>query len=277
MKLTIITGGSKGIGQCLIRHLLGQGSVLNISRTPAPVDAPEGSPHKLFNLCVELSDLPALEATLDAWLNEHPEYVVSLFISNAATLELSWLTELSLDRMQKSFAVNTLAPVAISSLLFRLGKFSQDGARIIYVTSSLGRNVEALSFAGIGLYSATKAALGRLASIQRRECALQTPWVSVTQVHPGIVDTAMQHNLRCDKGIDPAFATKTAGLPPYQEGDWDTVAPADKLRTISANFSADFIFWISRIASTDLSHEYDFYSCASFHGETRQWRMHPTG
>lgn len=277
MKLTIITGGSKGIGQCLIRHLLTLGPVLNISRTPASVGKPEDWPHPLFNLCVELSNLAVLEKEVATWLNEHPQYAVALFISNAATLELSWLTELSLERMQTSFAVNTLAPLAISSLLFRLGKFCNEGARIIYVTSSLARNTESLSFAGIGLYSATKAALSRLASIQRRECALQSPWVTVTQVHPGIVDTEMQHNLRFDTGIDPAFATKTAGLPPYQEGDWDTVAPTDKSRTISAGFAADFIFWISRIASTDLSHEYDFYSCMPFHEDFRQRRTHPMG
>lgn len=100
---------------------------------------------------------------------------------------------------------------------------------------------------------------------------------AVPQAYPVSVDTEMQHNLRCDKGINPAFATKTAGLPPYQEGDWDTVAPADKSRTISAGFAADFIFWISRIASTDLSHEYDFYSCMPFHKDFRQRRTHPMG
>ncbi len=142
------------------------------------------------------------------------------------------------------------------------------------LTSSLARNTEQLSFAGIGLYSATKAALGRLASIQRREFGLRSPRLTVTQVHPGIVDTTMQHDLRCSRGLDPAFAIKTAGLPPYQEGDWDFDAPAGKLRTIPATFAAEFIDWISRVPDSALSHEYDFYSCAPFH-DARRRRVTP--
>jgi hypothetical protein len=38
---------------------------------------------------------------------------------------------------------------------------------------------------------------------------------------------------------------------------------------------------VGKVASsahdTPATHEYDFYSWASFHDETRQWRMHPTG
>ncbi|CAB5723473.1 Uncharacterised protein [Delftia tsuruhatensis] len=65
----------------------------------------------------------------------------------------------------------------------------------------------------------------------------------------------MRHDLRCTQGLDPAFAIQTAGLPPYQDGDWDVDAPAEKLRTIPAAFAADFIDWISRVPDSALSHE----------------------
>lgn len=271
-KLSIVTGGSKGIGKFLIQSLLYRGPVLNISRTPAALNPSSEFPHKLYNLSLEFSDIKLLEACLKSWLSDHPEYSVSLFVSNAATLSLGWLGNLSLEDFEKTFAVNTYAPISISSILSILGKFDSDGARIIYVTSSLARNIELLSFAGIGLYSATKAALSRLATIQRREFFLQHPKITVTQIHPGIVATSMQNNLRNNDDIDPAFASKTASLPSYRDGDWEIENPVDKMRTISARFAADFIFWVSQLSDSELANEYDFYASTEFHKIRRQHR-----
>lgn len=263
-ELAIVTGGSKGIGQCLVRSLARTSAVLNISRTPQPLPGAPGS-HEVYDLCLDLRDTEQLEKGLTSWLKHHPEFAVSLFVSNAATLKLGWLAGLSPDEFRDAFAVNAHAPIAISTTLWRLGRFAKPHARIMYVTSSLARNVESLSFGGIGLYSATKAALGRLASIQRREFSLRDSRISVTQIHPGIVDTSMQSDLRRNIADDPAFVLKNARLPAYKEGDWAGVSPSENMRTIPAKLAADFLLWVSQIPCEGLANEYDFYSCGAFH------------
>lgn len=273
-ELAIVTGGSKGIGKCLVQSLTESTSVLNISRTSLnPPSIP--SRHEIYSLRQDLSDIEGLQKSLTSWLKVHPEFEVSLFVSNAATLKLGWLPGLSHSEFRDAFAVNAHAPIAISTTLMRLGKFAESGARIIYVTSSLARNVEALSFGGIGLYSATKAALGRFASIQRRELTLRDPTISVTQVHPGVVDTSMQSDLRRNIADDPAFVLKNARLPDYKAGDWEDVSPSENMRTIPARLAADFLLWVSEVPGDELENEYDFYSCSSFHGRhaTRSSRL----
>jgi len=266
-QLAVVTGGSKGIGERVVRSLLARTPVLNISRTPLDVAALPGAEHRhpLYNLCLDLADVSGATAKLELWLDGHPDHAVSLFISNAASLQLGWLQDLGLRECQGALAINAIAPIQLTGTIARLGRFNRGAARIVYVTSSLARNLPELSFAGMGLYSASKAALARLAAVQRREFALRSPQLTVTQVHPGIVDTAMQDTLRGSGALDPAFAAKTRGLPPYRAGDWDEVAPETSMRTISPEFAAQFILWVAQLEPARLEPEYDFYACGQFH------------
>lgn len=266
-ELAIVTGGSRGIGERLVRSLLKEMPVLNISRTPLalPDRSLPGPRYPLHNLCVDLANVREAVYQVDRWLAIHPDYAISLFVSNAAALKLGWLHTLPLSEYESSLAINAFAPIQLTRTIKHLGRFNEAGARIIYVTSSLARNVPELSFAGIGLYSASKATLGRLAAVQRREFALTSPHLTVTQIHPGIVDTAMQSALRQDEGLDPAFAVKTRGLPHYRAGEWDDVAPETNMRTIDPDFAAQFILWVAEIPPASVEPEYDFYACRQFH------------
>lgn len=259
--LTLITGGSRGIGHFLVRSFLQEGDVLNISRGSAQA---EGE-HRLHNLSLDLQDVERIESTLGAWFEDHDSYEVATVVHNAAVLNLGWLDELSPLEVAQAFRVNVHAPLAITSAIHRTGRFCPRRARVVYVVSSLGRPLAELSFAGLGLYSATKAALGRLALVQSREFELTAPHIEILRIHPGIVDTDIQRELRQHAGLDPAFAEKTAGLPPYRDGEWNGRAPKDNMRTISASLAADFISWAVK-SPTVGSHEYDFYHSEEFHG-----------
>src|SRR5262249_10916097 len=265
-QLALITGGSRGIGHCLVQSFLAHTDVLNMSRTPARVDERSADPvrHELHNLSVDLADAALVEPRLLAWLDEHPGHGVPTLIHTAAASPLGWLHEVSSDQVEQAFRVNVYAPLAITASLLRAGRFATNGARVVYVTSSLARPVPELSFARLGLYSMTKAALSRMALIQSREFELTAPYITVTRVHPGIVDTDLQRDLRRYPGMDPAFVVKTAGLPPYREGEWDDRSPRDHMRTISPEFSAQFIEWVARSGSAT-SNEYDFYHAEQFH------------
>lgn len=259
--LTLVTGGSRGIGHFLVQSFLQDGDVLNIARGPAKA---EGE-HCLHNLRLDLQNVEEIEPALDAWFEDHPSYEVTTLIHNAAILNLGWLDKLSATEVAQAFRVNVHAPLAITSTIHRAGRFCPRRARVVYVVSSLGRPLAELSFAGLGLYSTTKAALGRLALVQSREFELVAPHVEIVRIHPGIVDTEIQRQLRQDATLDPAFAEKTAALPPYQDGEWNGRSPKDNMRTISASLAADFILWAAT-APVVSSYEYDFYDAEEFHG-----------
>ncbi|WP_431928013.1 SDR family NAD(P)-dependent oxidoreductase [Micromonospora wenchangensis] len=266
LPLAVVTGGSRGIGRCLVEALLDDTAVLNLSRAPAP--EPPGAPgHRLHNLSVDLADVGKAATTLGGWLEANPGYRVTAFVSNAATTGLGWLNQESvMAAMERSFSVNVYAPLALTATILNLDRFSrtEDGARVGYVVSSLGRAVPELSFAGLGVYSMTKAALGRGALVQAREFEIVAPHVKVLRIHPGIVDTEIQRELRGSAGIDPRFAVKTAGLPPYRDGEWRGCSPAERMRTISPRFAADFVRWALR-HGTSSAEEYDFYHTEAFH------------
>lgn len=262
--LTIVTGGSRGIGEHLVQAYLADGDVLNISRKPAR-QAPGGPGHELYNLNLDLENVALVEPALAAWFDEHPHHAVTLLVHNAAVLNLGWLNRLDAAQVEQSFRVNVHAPLALTGAVFGAKRFAAHCARVAYVVSSLGRPLPELSYAGIGLYSLTKAALGRMALIQRREFELTAPHIEVLRIHPGIVDTDMQDALRTDGGLDPAFAVKTACLPPYRDGEWTADRlPKDHMRTVSAEFAAQFIVWATRRAAVDAG-EYDFYHMQEFH------------
>jgi NAD(P)-dependent dehydrogenase (short-subunit alcohol dehydrogenase family) len=261
--LTLITGGSRGIGRHLVRIFLGETDVLNISRKPAEAAAGDTA-HRLHNLPLDLGNTADIGPSLNAWFDTHPGYAVRLLIHNAATVNPGWLDQVSPEEIEHAFRVNVYAPLAVTTSLFRGGRFAESEVRVIYAVSSLARPLPELSYAGLGLYSVTKAALSRLALIQSREFALTAPQIKVLRVHPGIVDTDLQREIRADHRIDPAFADKTAGLPDYREGEWTGHAPKDRMRTVSAEFAAEFVAWTARTPQIS-STEYDFYHTEQFH------------
>ena len=160
--------------------------------------------------------------------------------------------------------MNGHAPLRITATILEHNRFSSGESRVVFVTSSLGRPELALSFAGMGLYSVTKATLSRLALIQAREFELRAPHVRVLRVHPGIVDTDMQTSLRRDANLESDIREEDGGLPAYREGDWVGRSPAEHPPTIPTRFAAEFVLWVARSGQL-ASSEYDFYRTEEFH------------
>lgn len=267
--LAVVTGGSSGIGAALIQQLLLNGPVLNVSRRNLKINE-SSYPHPLHQLSVDLAEPERASGRLQSWLAAHPELTVNLFFSSAAQLNIDALRSVSVSDFERTFRINAWAPITLTEKCLHDKNFLSEGARFIFLTSSLARNDTALSFARLGLYSASKAALERLVQVQRREALLAGKCIASTVVHPGIVDSAMQETLRGDVACDPAFQEKTRLLPPYRPGDWEDVAPSDAPRTISAQQSAEFLTWIAALERNQLRDYYDYYNCAEFHVQRRK-------
>jgi len=223
--LAIVTGGSDGIGAELLQRLAAHQPVLNISRRKHRVEDVRLT-HPLYQLNVDLEDPEAALKILDNWLSDRPQLKASKFFSCAAQLAINQLNKVSAEEFSKLMVLNSWSPLAITEMLISRGHLATSNSRFVFVTSSLARAGDELSFARLGLYSASKAALGRLVEVQRREMSLGAQQISSTLVHPGIVATAMQDELRNDLYSDPAFREKTSKLPAFREGDWDERRPS---------------------------------------------------
>lgn len=272
-KLAIVTGGGRGVGQLLTERLAEVMPVLSVIRGTSGSYPSDASRFPIFSLSSDLSEPDLIEDKLGSWFELHPNYAVSRLILNAGTLSLGKLNELSLRDLDHAFRTNVFSSVALVGALLRKELFSDSDCQVTYLTSSLARAEDALTFAGIGVYSATKAAINRIAMVQGREFELNHPHIRVARVHPGIVDTGMQDELRSNSDIDPRFAEKTAGLPAYQPHDWEDRPPFEAMRTISAEMSADFVLWASS-RGDHRAKEFDYYACLDYHRERDQRLCH---
>jgi len=260
--LVVISGGSRGIGFEVLSNLYPKYDVLNISRSH--VDVKGIVNRHLFNLPIDLSKPGLISGSINSWFELHSEYYPKYFVSCAADLPIAVISTMDVDSLEKTFRVNSISPLIIAESLIKVGRNSRHKLKVLYVTSSLGRIKDELSFSGLGGYSMSKAALNRGLLVQRREVELRNENVEISSAHPGIVHTDMQNKLRSSTTVDPRFMTKTEALQSYKPGDWASAKASEKMKTITAVHSANFLIWI--LENGDFRKlEHDFYYEDDFH------------
>ncbi len=264
-QIAIVTGGSRGVGLFLSRELSNVMPVLSLSRGAIP-SSKGRSGYPIDHLAVDLADIAELERHVGEWLDRNPNCRVAHLVLNGASSSIGLLQNALPRELETAFRINVFSAVVLVGLISKRRVFCEEGSQVTYLTSSLARMEPALTFAGIGLYSATKAAISRLAMVQAREFALTYPQVRVARVHPGVVDTDMQAELRSNAVVDPLFAVKTEGLPPYKPGDWETIEPIRAMRTINAEMAADFVLWACGRGDHS-AREFDYYASPEYHAE----------
>ena len=182
MPTGIITGASRGLGLALTRALAADGWRL-------VVDARDGV--ALEQAVAGLDGVVAVPGDVaDAWhrraLVEHAGERIDLLVNNASLLGPSpqpALAEYPLAELDKVYAVNVVAPLALFQVAFpRLAP----GARVLNVTSDAA--VEA--YEGWGGYGSSKAALEQVSAV----LAAEHPQLRVHAVDPGDMRTQMQQD-----------------------------------------------------------------------------------
>ena len=182
MATAIVTGASRGLGLALARALARRGRRLVIDARGAK--ALEEARSEL----AELTDVIAVPGDVaDAGhrraLVDAAGPTVDLLVNNASLLGPSPqppLADYPLDVLERVYAVNVLAPLALVQLVLPL--LGEDG-RIVNVTSDAG--VEA--YEGWGGYGSSKAALDQLGAV----LAAERPRLRVYTVDPGDMRTQM--------------------------------------------------------------------------------------
>jgi NAD(P)-dependent dehydrogenase (short-subunit alcohol dehydrogenase family) len=180
---TIITGASRGLGLALARALARRGRRLVIDARGAgaleAVRAELAQSTEVVAVPGDVADPAHRRALVEA---AGPS--VDLLVNNASLLGPSPqppLAEYPLDVLERVYAVNVLAPLALVQLVLPL---MPAGGRIVDVTSDAA--VEA--YEGWGGYGSSKAALEQLGAV----LAVERPELRVYTVDPGDMRTQMQ-------------------------------------------------------------------------------------
>lgn len=196
--LLVLTGHSKGIGQALLAHFLGQDGmqIHALSRTKSPLSHPQ-----LTEWAVDLSDAAAVEAILPA-LFPRIDADRYLLINNAGWIgEIKSTGKLKPASMQHTLQLNLLTPMLLSNA-FAQAYGTSPGQKLI---CNLSSGAASKPLPGWASYCSSKAGLEMFSKVMDAE------WRSADfrmfSLAPGIVDTGMQEEIRAAKPEDfPASA-----------------------------------------------------------------------
>lgn len=184
-KFAYITGSSRGLGKALAEVLLEEGwSVTGIAR----------------NSTIAHDHYHHLQADLtkpwQEWLpgifQEHPPGSRLLLINNAGTLgEVGYMGALETDALARTYALNVIAPALLLNEFIR--RYPQLDKLALNISSGAGQ----YPVDGWGAYCSSKAALDMLSEVTAHEATLsRNAHIKVFSVSPGVIDTAMQEQIR---------------------------------------------------------------------------------
>ena len=184
----IVTGHSRGLGEGIATALLEQGiEVLGISRaSSASLRSPA-----LRELALDLADSRALSAWLAG--GELSAFLAgaqgALLVNNAGIVQpVAPAGRQQAALLERAMALNVTAPLLLSNAFIAASAAVPD-RRVAHVSSGAGRN----AYAGWSAYCAGKAALDMHARAVQADAI---PGLRIASIAPGVIDTAMQAELR---------------------------------------------------------------------------------
>lgn len=187
--LTVITGGSRGLGWALVRQLADAGHrVLCIARRPPPQARPG-----LTAWSRDLEDALPVAEELAEWLTGQPAVSEVTLINNAGVIaDLTDLADGEGADLRRALRVGLEAPTLLTAAFLRATAGWPVPRRVVLVSSGLGRR----AMAGSATYCAAKAGMDHLARAVALEEAAHPNGARIVSLAPGVIDTDMQQQLR---------------------------------------------------------------------------------
>jgi NAD(P)-dependent dehydrogenase (short-subunit alcohol dehydrogenase family) len=191
-RVAVVTGASRGLGAGLAVHFAAAGLRLGLCarhRPDGPAPAPAGPAGEAVTAAVDVTDFDELAAFADAVVDRFGR--IDLWINNAGVLDpIGPLVDADADVVAGHVATNVTG-VAYGTMLFARHVAGRIGGGVLVNVSS-GAAVH--PYAGLAVYSATKAAVDALTAVVAQEEAQHG--LRAHAVTPGHVDTAMQAAMR---------------------------------------------------------------------------------
>ena len=190
MKLIIITGASKGIGNAIAKEFYKNGyAVISLSRTKAT------NLNGIEQIECDLTDLVSLQAVFKSVLNKakfSSLTSITLF-NNAGSLGLiKHLENNDYQIIINSVNINYTAPLLLNSMFIKETESWGIDRKIRTISSGAANS----DIDGWSVYCSTKAAVNRMTSVIGLEQENKKSPVHTIAIYPGIVDTGMQTEIR---------------------------------------------------------------------------------
>jgi len=210
-KVALISGGSRGLGLVLARHICDQGgNVALLAREPeelalaeADLTARDG---KVLTIECDLLDHDQIQAAVRKVVDHFDR--IDILINNAGMIEVGPLGHMTREDYDRAMRLHFWAPYELISQVVPQMRL-RSGGRIVNI-SSIGGKVAVPHFAP---YSASKFALTGFSDAVRTELARHN--IQVTTVAPGLMRTGSHVNAKFKGNHDAEFAwfSASAGAP----------------------------------------------------------------
>ncbi len=195
--LTILTGGSRGMGLAMGQQLLQRGHhVLSIARrTSADLAASATSPDQLVQWEQDLADSDGAAKRLADWLAglNAADWASVTLINNAGVVpHIAPLSGVPTADLRNAMRVGLEAPMALTGVFLGATDNWTMPRKVLNVSSGLGRRPMASQAA----YCTAKAGMDAYARCVALEEAIKPHGAKIVSLAPGVIDTDMQVTLR---------------------------------------------------------------------------------
>jgi 3-oxoacyl-[acyl-carrier protein] reductase len=186
-KVALVTGGSRGIGAAIAKHLAADGAMVGITYTKgadAAASVAQAIKHaggKAIALQADATDPGQVKAAIDKTVAASGK--LDVFVNNAGTAIPKKFEETTIEELDRVIDINLRgAFVATQAAL----KHMNEGGRIILIGSCVG---ERMMTPGLVAYAATKGAIKMFAQGLAREVGDRG--ITVNNIQPGPIDTEL--------------------------------------------------------------------------------------
>ena len=199
MRIALITGTSKGLGESIANYLLeSYVHVIGVSRTENLELQAKAKEYNVnyIHLTTDLTNANEVEQMIvkaNEILNEYEEVTSFYIINNAGMLEpMNQAKEIDSEKLIKHFQINTLTPMMITNTFLKLSEKAEYTLTIANITSGAA----AKAIYGWSAYSSSKASLNAYTQTVGIEQDVLKTYNKIFAFSPGIMDTDMQKHIR---------------------------------------------------------------------------------